>query len=92
MQRVEVGTLMYALQSGGIEKIDALTFDAPKIDIEGHEPPVLRHFFEHAPQSLWPPLAIIEYMPETVGTIESLFAAHGFRRGPQTRLNLTFVR
>jgi FkbM family methyltransferase len=87
VQRVELDTLVHVLQSRGIEKIDAL-----KIDIEGHEPPVLRHFFEHAPQSLWPRLAIIEYMPETVGTIESLFAVHGYRRGPQTRLNLTFVR
>jgi FkbM family methyltransferase len=86
-QMVELDTLVNVLQSRGIQSVDAL-----KIDIEGHEAPVLRHFFEHAPQALWPRVVITEYKPETVNTIESLFVAHGYRRGSQTRLNLMFVR
>lgn len=86
VEKVNLDTLVNVLQSRGVDRVDAL-----KIDIEGHEPPVLTHFFQHAPKTLWPRLVITEYKPETVDVLEPLFVARGYRRGLQTRLNLTFV-
>lgn len=87
VHKVELDTLEHLLQSRGIKKVDAL-----KIDIEGYEPPVLRHFFEHAPQSLWPKVAITEYKPETAGRIEEQFVSCGYRRVFFNGLNFAFAR
>ncbi len=72
VQQVELDTLLHLLESRAVQRVDAL-----KIDIEGHEPPVLRHFFEHAPQALWPTIAITENKPETAAVIEGLFLGNG---------------
>jgi len=87
VQHVELDTLLHLLQSRGIERVDAL-----KIDIEGHEPPVLRHFFDHAPSTLWPTVAITEHKRETFGVISTLFTSRGYRQVMQTRLNAVFQR
>lgn len=84
---VELDTLVHVLQSRGITQIDAL-----KIDIEGYEPPVLRHFFANAPSTLWPRLAITEYKPATAAVIEGLFLANGYRRVLFNGMNFAFAR
>lgn len=84
---VPLTTLLALLQSKGIDKVDAL-----KIDIEGHEPPVLRHFLHHAPQALWPRVVISEFKDQTAGDILALLAARGYRRRETTKLNFVFER
>jgi FkbM family methyltransferase len=85
--KVALATLPELLRERGIERVDAL-----KIDIEGHEPPVLRHFFDHAPPALWPALVITEFKPATAAGIEALFTARGYRRRTTTDLNFVFER
>jgi len=84
-QRVKLMPLSDLLAQRGVVQVDAL-----KIDIEGHEPPVLTHFFTHAPRSLWPALAITEYKPSTAALIEDLFTSRGYRRVLANRGNLAF--
>ena len=87
VHRVPLRTLVGLLAERGVERVDAL-----KIDIEGHEPAVLGHFFAHAPRTLWPRLAITEYKPSTAAAIETLFASCGYRRVLSNGLNLAFRR
>ncbi|HSI60398.1 MAG TPA: FkbM family methyltransferase [Ideonella sp.] len=84
---VETDTLTHLLQAHGMARIDAL-----KIDIEGHEPPVLRHFYAHAPEALWPRLVIVEFKQQTSEAITALFEGCGYRRLLATRLNWAFER
>lgn len=86
-QAVPLKTLLGLLQEHGVTKVDVL-----KIDIEGHETPVLRHFFSHAPRTLWPRLAITESRREIAGQIGSLFAQCGYRQVLATALNVAFER
>jgi FkbM family methyltransferase len=85
--RVPLDTLVGLLAARGVARLRAL-----KIDIEGHEPPVLRHFFEHAPASLWPDLAITERKQDTEAEIRSLFETRGYRCVLVNKLNLAFER
>lgn len=84
-QTVRLQPLVELLRERGIDRIDAL-----KIDIEGHEPPVLTHFFIHAPRSLWPALAITEHKASTAAAIEQLFTTRGYRRVLANADNLGF--
>lgn len=84
---VPLSTLLALLQSRGIGRVDVL-----KIDIEGHEPPVLRHFLTHAPESLWPGAVISEFKDQTAADILGLFEARGYRRRETTRLNFILER
>lgn len=84
---VQVTTLLNLLRSQGVTRCDAL-----KIDIEGHEPPVLRHFLTHAPESLWPHVLISEFKNQTAGDILALLAARGYTRRETTRRNFIFER
>lgn len=86
-QTVPLKTLLGLLQEHGVTSVDVL-----KIDIEGHELPVMRHFFSHAPPGLWPRLAITESRRETAAPIESLFAQRGYRQVLSTALNVAFER
>lgn len=86
-QPVELDTLVHVLTTRGVDRVDAL-----KIDIETHEAPVLRHFFAHAPASLWPRLVITEFTAATATEIRALFAERGYRLERTTRLNLVFRR
>ncbi len=85
VQPVKVDTLVHLLQSHGVKQVDAL-----KIDIEGYEPPVLRHFFANAPRTLWPKLAITEYKRETATQIEGQFLSCGYQRVLLTGMNFVF--
>lgn len=87
VQKVPLQPLDELLAAHGVTAVDVL-----KIDIEGLEPRVLKHFFAHAPQSLWPRVVVIEYRPETAPDLDPLFAAAGYRRQFETRLNRGFVR
>lgn len=84
---VPLDTLLNLLQSRGITRVHAL-----KIDIEGHEPPVLSHFLQHAPPSLWPDLVVTEFKVETAPAIEAMFTERGYRRRSRTQLNFIFER
>jgi FkbM family methyltransferase len=86
LHKVELDTLVHLLQVHGVTRVDAL-----KIDIEGYEPPVLRHFFANAPRSLWPRLAITEYKRDTAKQIEGQFLACGYKRVLFTGLNFAFA-
>jgi hypothetical protein len=63
-----------------------------KIDIEGHEPPVLRHLLSHAPQSLWPGAVISEAKADTAADILGLLAERGYRRRQTTKPNFILER
>lgn len=84
---VEVDTLLDLLRSRGVTRIDAL-----KMDIEGHEPVVLGHFFEHAPRELLPAAVIVEVKADTAPAIAELFQKNGYRRVGVTGLNWMFER
>ncbi|MES2959146.1 MAG: FkbM family methyltransferase [Pseudomonadota bacterium] len=86
-EAVKLDTLVHTLQSLGVESVDAL-----KIDIEGHELPVLRHFFAHAPESLWPRALLVEHKHEAAAELQRLFTNCGYRRTLETRLNHGYER
>jgi FkbM family methyltransferase len=84
---VPVTTLLTLLRERGVGRVDVL-----KIDIEGHEPPVLRHFFAHAPDALLPAIAVTEFKPQTADEIRGLFESRGYRLRQRTPMNWVFER
>lgn len=87
VRKVELDTLLDRLVARRISRIDAL-----KIDIEGHELPVLRHFFAHAPAGLWPRVVLAEYTHDADDSIAALLHAVGYRTVLQTDLNRAYER
>ena len=87
VQKVRLQTLLALLNEHGVTQIDAL-----KIDIEGHEPPVLTHFFQHAAPTLWPGVVITEYKRETAALIDALFVQRGYQRVLFNGLNQAYAR
>jgi FkbM family methyltransferase len=86
-QSVRVDTLYASLQALGVERVDAL-----KIDIEGHEMPVLRHFFAHAPQTLWPHALLAEHKHDREDAVGQLLETMGYRCVVETALNRCYER
>lgn len=86
--QVPLRTLHGLLLEEGLTRIDAL-----KIDIEGMELPVLRAFFEGAPETLWPRLIITEHhgTPEH-REMEGMLAERGYRERLRSSLNLVVER
>lgn len=84
---VELDTLHARLIASQISHVDAL-----KIDIEGHELPVLRHFFEHAQVGMWPRIVLAEYTHDADDSIATLLHAAGYRTVLQTKLNRAYQR
>lgn len=82
---VTLRTLLDVLVEQRIAQVDAL-----KIDIEGHELPVLTHFYTHAPAALWPRLVIAEVKPETQAAMQQLFEQQGYRLLARSQLNWTY--
>ncbi len=80
--RVPGRPLLDLAREAGVERIDAL-----KIDIEGHETPVLRAFFRDAPRSLWPRLIIAEIVGDGEGTLRRLLVERGYRVERETKMN-----
>ncbi|MFO1148558.1 MAG: FkbM family methyltransferase [Alsobacter sp.] len=86
--RVPAKTLMQLLQDEGFDHVDAM-----KIDVEGAEDLILEPFLRDAPESLWPPLLVIEngagrWQVDLVG----LLGQKGWRLVKKTRVNLIFER
>lgn len=85
---VSTMTLPALCQANGIEQIDAL-----KIDIEGHETRVMRHFFEHAPRTLWPKAMIFESCTDQQATsMRDLALEQGYRIQIESKMNMVAVR
>ena len=80
--RVPGRPLLDIAREAGATRIDAL-----KIDIEGHELPVLRAFFRDAPRSLWPRLIIAEIVGDGEGTLRRLLLDQGYRVLRETKMN-----
>jgi len=70
---VNVTTLIEVCQSRNIDAIDLM-----KIDIEGHEYRVLKHFIEQAPTSLFPKRIIIEHVHDSDGVMDFLQHQGGY--------------
>jgi FkbM family methyltransferase len=85
---VPLRTLHRLVREEGLSRVDAL-----KIDIEGMELPVLRAFFQDAPEELWPRLLITEHhgTPEHEALAE-LLRERGYRERLRSSLNLVVER
>jgi FkbM family methyltransferase len=81
-QTVPLDTLWARLTALGVDRIDAL-----KIDIEGHEVPVMRHFFAHAPRSAWPQVLLTECAHDASDELHALVEGAGYRCVMRTELN-----
>lgn len=62
--KVPCKTLLGALNANEVHRIGAL-----KIDIEGYEFPVLKRFFEDAPQDLYPKAIVVEAFGHTINRV-----------------------
>lgn len=85
--QVKVTTLLDLLTLKKISSIDVL-----KIDIEGHELVVLRHFFHHAPQHFWPGAIITEIKPQIATALHKLLKCNGYTIKRKTPLNAIYER
>ncbi|GMG84910.1 FkbM family methyltransferase [Paralimibaculum aggregatum] len=79
---VETLPLLDLLEAQGFGRVDAL-----KIDIEGHEEPVLADFLARAPAALWPRLAILEARRGAETPALALMRAHGYVIVERTKMN-----
>ena len=80
--RVPGRPLLDLVRESGADHVDAL-----KIDIEGHETPVLKALFRDAPRSLWPRLIVAEIVGDGEGTLRRLLLDHGYRVEKETKMN-----
>ncbi|MEM7188882.1 MAG: FkbM family methyltransferase [Pseudomonadota bacterium] len=84
---VAVRPLTAVLDWAGFPRIDAL-----KIDIEGFELPVLRHFLANTPEACWPGIVIMEAHRGARTEALDLLLAHGYHVDAQTRMNAVMRR
>jgi FkbM family methyltransferase len=77
--------LLDIVRDAGASRIDAL-----KIDIEGHEIPVLTAFFATAPRSLWPRLILGEIVGADGGALRQLLLDRGYVLAGSTKMNGIF--
>lgn len=84
---VPVDTLVSVLAARQVTAVDAL-----KIDVEGHEPRVLGHFFAHAPRSLWPRAIVTEDKAGAGRRILDILEGSGYRRVGVVNPNWLFER
>lgn len=84
---VQIRTLTGVLAEEGVTRLDAM-----KIDVEGHEPQVLGHFFAHAPQELWPRLLICEVQHLSDGTRGAFVPQDHYVLAARTGLNAIWRR
>jgi FkbM family methyltransferase len=86
--KVPAKTLLQLLSDEGFDHVDAM-----KIDVEGAEDLILEPFLRDAPESLWPPLLVIEngtgrWQIDLIG----LLGQRGYTLVKRTRVNLIFER
>lgn len=84
---VETRPLLDVVREAGLDRIDAL-----KIDIEGHEEPVLRGFLADAPDHLRPHMIIIEAQRGARTPALVLLEANGYQTVGRTRMNAILTR
>lgn len=85
-EQVQLDTLCHRLQLHGVTRIDAL-----KIDIEGHELPVMRHFFTNASRSLWPLAILAEVAHDVDDALDALLMTQGYRCVVRSDLNRGYL-
>lgn len=81
-QSVQIKTLYGILAEQGLSRIDAM-----KVDIEGQDERALTAFFEHAPQTLWPRLLILETGRDETTSLLELCTGHGYTITKRTGIN-----
>ncbi len=86
-QAVPLDTLWERLCALSVPQVDVL-----KIDIEGHELPVLRHFYAHAPRTAWPRAVLTEHQHDAEDAVAKLLLAVGYGAVLQTDLNRGYLR
>jgi FkbM family methyltransferase len=79
---VPMQTLQQILAERAIDHVDAL-----KLDIEGHELPVLTAFFDAAPKPLWPRLILLEVSKHGETPAYDLCLTRGYKLAQRTRIN-----
>ena len=83
--------LVELLRDADVGRVDGM-----KMDIEGFEHRVLGAFFEHAPESLWPRMLILEYQPawdaRAGGSSLALALDRGYRERVRAGINRVLVR
>jgi FkbM family methyltransferase len=79
---VQLQTLAAVIRDQSITSIDVM-----KIDIEGHEPPVLRHFFSNVSKEVWPRLLIGEVQHMSADEFANLVPAEYYEIVSKTKLN-----
>ncbi|MHA6287867.1 FkbM family methyltransferase [Maricaulis sp. CAU 1757] len=86
--RVRVRPLLDLLHEAGLDRVDAM-----KIDIEGHEAPVLNGFFAESPRHLWPKMILLEtrHDADLEDGASGVCRAHGYQLARQMRQNAVFV-
>lgn len=85
---VEARTVLRLLSEWGAPRVDAL-----KIDIEGHEFPVLDAFLRDAPPALLPGLVVMEFSHEAENApAAARLLGAGYREKLRTKRNLVAVR
>ncbi len=85
-QPVQIKTLYGVCEEQGLTRIDAM-----KVDIEGHDERALTAFFEHAPQTLWPHLLILETGRKETTSLLELCTGHGYTITKRTGINSILV-
>lgn len=85
-KRVPGRPLLELLHEVGVAKVDAM-----KIDIEGHEVPVLEAFYRDAPKELWPRWVIGEIVGDEGGLLRKLLVSKGYRVLRETKMNGVLV-
>jgi FkbM family methyltransferase len=79
---VAMEPLAAILTDRAVDHVDAL-----KLDIEGHELPVLTSFFETAPRSLWPKLILLEVTKHGDTPAYDLCLEKGYRLDRRLHIN-----
>lgn len=75
--------LLDVLSEAGVDHVDVL-----KLDIEGHELPVLETFFDQAPRALWPAHILLEVQKTGATPAFGLCLARGYQVAETMRLNV----
>lgn len=85
--RVALRPLLSVIEWAGFPRVDAL-----KIDIEGMEDEVLAPYFQHAPETLWPRMIILEARRGEVTPALDLALERGYAVSERTRMNVVMTR
>jgi FkbM family methyltransferase len=90
-ERVPCYPLLDVLSHAGVTRVTGM-----KLDIEGFEYKVLKHFFDHATPELWPEFVITEYfeawVADTTGDQVRLLTDLGYHEVQRTKNNRILVR